>query len=238
MDDLIARQRPGVHPDDEKLRPIIGPDLVIRLAPDETARWWGPAEASMQRYDRSLPEGGSFAYVWSLVETAEVLITDRRVVYRANTLTRKPGFLVGLRAGVASGLAGGTPRLAPDAYAGQLRFEWVMNVMLRVQRRLGFTFASVMLTLSGTQAVPMRLVLTFQLQPQGMSESGIHAFAGGLANDIASHRRQARTATSEPVRTASGVWRWDIPGSQPFVPPVATPLAALAQAIDGLHLPA
>jgi hypothetical protein len=94
-----------------------------------------------------------------------------------------------------------------------------------------------MLTLSGTRAVPMRLVLTFQLQPQGMSEAGIHAFTGALANDIASHR-QARAATSEPVMAAPGVWRWDIPGWQPFVPPVATPLAALAEAIDGLHLPA
>jgi hypothetical protein len=204
----------------------------------------------MLRYNRSLPDGGDYQYAWSLVETAEVLITDRRVVYRANTLTRKPGYLSGVRAGVASAIAGGgTPRLGFDAYAGQIRFEWVANVMLRVQRKFGVTVASVMLTVLGAQALPMRLVLTFQIQAQGMSESDIHTFAGALVNDIAAHRRNARpvvlqpaeqaalAVAGEPVTMASGLWRWDIPGSQPFVPPVVTALAALTRAIDALHLP-
>jgi hypothetical protein len=238
-DDLIARQRPGTHPGDDNRWPIVGPDLTIRLSPDESMQWRGAAEVSMLRYNRSLPDGGDYEHAWSLQETAEVLITNTRLLYRANTLTRKTGYLSGIRAGVASAIAGGPPRLSPHAYLGQVRFDWVVNVMLKLQRKFHLSFGMVMLTVIGARNLPMRLVLTFPLQPNGMTEPNVRGLASALVHGIAAHRR---VVPADPETMPSGLVRWDIPGSRPVVPvgappAVLTPLAALTQAIDALGLP-
>jgi hypothetical protein len=222
-------------------------------------KWWGSADVSLLRYNRSLPNGGDYEFAWDLMDTAEVLITNRRLIYRANSLSRKPGRLAHIRAGIARAMATWPARLSPNAYLGHVRFEWAANVFLEVERKWGISVAVVMVTVVGHELPPMRLGLGFHLYSGGMSESGVHSLAQALAGGIANYRLSTRTNCLLPselkdlacrrdmgdsVKTDSGALRWDLPGALPFVagavpdgPAMLTPLAALGAAIDALGLP-
>jgi hypothetical protein len=260
--ELVRRQSSTAPGPDDWTAVLVRPDLSIRLLADETVRWSGRADVSMFRYDRSLPEGQRFRFCWNLVEPAEILITDRRLIYRANTLSTTSGIMAGLREGFAMGLRNGASFLRSNAYVGHVRFDWITSIILTFEQRIKMSFAIISVLTLSADAVPLRLVMALRLQKSGLMHDTARMLASALASDVARYRLASRadTLSSEDLHilkqqqeaTASTPHRsetmfWDFPGaiastSRPSPPTPLSPsleelLASLSQAIDRLPTP-
>jgi hypothetical protein len=259
MEELIGRQLPGASAPDDYLRPTVGMDLLVRLAEGESVQWRGFVDVSLIRYNRSSSGGGRWELVWDLVEIAEVLITNTRLTYRANTLSRRSGVLAAVWEGIT---VTKSPTLSANAHIGQVRFEWVSNVFLRIKSTPGLYPTTLQLTCIGQDSAPMRIKLSFLVPESGMSIPNIQALTNALVSGIARHRLATRVGLlsaaeiqqltvqrdgGRPVKAQSGSLRWDLTGwlrvsaalpAEPRPAGVADPpLVALMKAIDALALP-
>lgn len=261
MDEFIQRQPAGATNLDPVLIPSVRPDLAIHLADHERVEYRGRADVTMLRYDQNGPGGGTFRFLWNLVETAELLITNERLIYRANTLSRTPGTLAGLREGLSTALSGRQQLpLRPDAYVGQIRFGWIDNVAHGHFRKLGSTIEIVTITAYGRGHTVVRLHLTFGVNPDRMPSPVAGPLATALTSAAARHRlihsastltdtdtdTQALTSqrdTPRGIPSEPDVLRFDLPGATrpqpahhvpPDLPPLPVLLVALNHAIDTL----
>jgi hypothetical protein len=241
MDELIKRLKPG--PQNDPRWPAIGRSRRVQRTEAEPIRWEGEADVSQSRYNRALPEGGDFEIAWNLVDTANVVITDRRMAYSAHTLKKSaPGVLTGVRA-----VLGKTDRSRWDSVqAGHMRFDWPVNVMLMTQRTMWTNIASLGVTCLGESDVPQRILLVFEFGSKNSAVADPTRLADALATAIARYRIAARGDELDaaalgaltqvtPVVTASGGLRWDLPGALRYPGVTAGPDSVTAVPEDPAH---
>jgi hypothetical protein len=188
---------------DDDCWPAMTPDGQVRLSADETIRWRGRATASESRRR----QGQASETVWSLTEPADILITDQRLVFSCARFEKGStwfGFgMIGAPVALAAtGIshARAARRRQGKIAAGQVRFEWPLNVTLQTQKVLGSPTGVVLLTCvdEGTTAF-LRLTMTRSVtsyQPDYVAAD----VAQGLASDIAGFRLWRRAAWLDPAQ--------------------------------------
>ncbi|GAB3842542.1 hypothetical protein GCM10027610_053510 [Dactylosporangium cerinum] len=251
MHELICRQ--VTHPPDidDGTAVAVWPNLMVRLSGDETIRWRGLADTSLSRYNRSAPEGNRYEFAWNLVEPAEILVTDTRLIYRANHLGTRPGLAAAFGAGAITQFR--SAALRPDAYAGHIQFDWVANVAFGHTQLLGIAAAVILVTTLGHGDGPLRLSMTFSTRWGGTTVEAARMLAAALAGNVARHRLatgrdrlsdddaralERQRDGAEPVILDPRTLRWDLPGATLVgarTPSLGELLTALDQAI--LRLP-
>lgn len=217
----IAVRRPlerGV----EDVWPVVDGAGRFVLEPDEVVRWEGRADVSGLRYN-----GSAFEAEWNIADFAHVMLTDRRLMYRGLRLKDGPSPHIL----PADRLA---PGFGTSYVVGQVRHDWVSNVMLEVQRgarvlRLG-QFELSYIDRDGPLRVTV--LLTPTLRP-GSSGRRAQELAEIAVRDIAARRLGAslppdemaalKEQASRPtaVTTRPNRRRWDLPGPRWRGRPVA-----------------
>lgn len=258
MDAFIQCQPAGAANVDPVLIPSVRPDLLIQMGDHERVAFHGRANVTMLRYDAEAP-GDDVRFLWSLVETAEVLITNERLIYRANTISRSSGALAGFRESLGAKLTGSRHLpIRPDAYVGHIRFSWIADVTHAQVRKLGTTIGIVMITALGPGDIVGSLHLTFGVDDGASpwhvagplaialtSAVARHRLAGGThaLPDAGTQRLAGQRDTPRGVPAGPDILRFELPGAvapasarqaAPTLPPLPVLLAALSRAIDAL----
>ena len=203
------------------------PDLTAAMTPrledGEVVQWRGKAEASQCTYYRPPGADGDFELVWSLKDTALVLVTDRRVIFGGKILEPQRKVPAELR----DGLPGRTAKAADaELYLGQVRFEWVANVRFNSYQQLGMKMAAVSLVCVGADGRTVMILLMMQGRLHGAYPPQVSSLARAMAAGVAAHRLAARggelsvddslalTAMRDGGAPAplEGGMRWDLPG--------------------------
>jgi hypothetical protein len=134
---LIPRQLNGADlpakPTD-RFYPLVQPDGAIQLASDETVLWRGKTNVSEYLYTEQLDD---YDRLWELPEPAEVLITNKRVVFLCDRWTVGGGWQSHGTAPVTTALLNTASKMRAAAQrrgvvvVGHCRWEW--PVFIQVQ---------------------------------------------------------------------------------------------------------
>lgn len=188
---------------DDDRWPAMTSDGQVRLKADETIRWRGRARVS----ESCRRQGQASEDVWSLTEPADILVTDQRLVFSCAKFEKGStwwgmGMIGAPVALAATGIshARAARRRQGKVAAGQVRFEWPLNVVLQTQKVLGSPMGVLLLTCADEGATTfLHLTMTRSVtsyQPDHVAAD----VAQGLASDIARFRLSLRAAWLEPAQ--------------------------------------
>lgn len=134
---LIPRQLDGADLPAEatdRFYPLVQPDGAIRLASDETVIWRGKANVGEYLYTEKFDD---YDRLWELPEPADVLITNKRIVFLCERWTLGGGWRSHGTAPVTTALLNAASKMRAAAQrrgvvmVGHCRWEW--PVFIQVQ---------------------------------------------------------------------------------------------------------
>src|SRR6266567_2193965 len=151
---LIAICEVGKTDRDETLYPSFDTDGEVILEPDEETLWTGEAQLMQAKQ----PEGSK---IWALPASAEIIATDQRLIYSCWKYDKGAtwsGTSVTAQVLTAGSRMHAVARRRGKVAAGQVRYQWPMNVIYSINRTLVGTVSYVLLTCQvGQQNVGLRL---------------------------------------------------------------------------------